>query len=98
MTYVPAMSFEPDWLIHGLNQYRRVLTMEESLALVSHHTFPDYILANAFRLFALHTDCLPACNQSPLKRDCSILLEQTETRTLPISKYCPLPTDSVFIC
>lgn len=41
---------------------------------------------------------LPACNQSSLKRNRSILLGmQTETRTLVISKSYPLRTDSAFI-
>ena len=43
-----------------------------------------------FASFALHTDCLPACDQSPLKCDWSILPGlQTETRMLPIPKSCP---------
>lgn len=41
--------------------------------------------------FAFHTDRLPACNPSLLKHDCSLRsIDQSETKTLPIPKSCPL--------
>lgn len=41
--------------------------------------------------FAFHTDRLPACNPSLLKHDCSLKsIDQSETKTLPIPKSCPL--------
>lgn len=41
--------------------------------------------------FAFHTDRLPACNPSLLKHDWSLKsIDQSETKTLPIPKSCPL--------
>lgn len=57
--------------------------------------YPDYISANEFCFFALHVDC---CNESPLKRDWSIVFtKQTESRTLLMTKSLSL-TASASIC
>ena len=57
------------------------------------------ISTNAFRLFALPTDCLPAGNQCPLKHDWAILLRlQMDYKLKPehfqYQNIVPLPTDS----
>ena len=45
--------------------------------------------------FSLHTDCLPGCDQSPFKRDWSILLGlEKGTRTIP--KFCPFSFRDAF--
>lgn len=56
-----------------------------------------------FCSFALHTGCLPACNQSQIKRGWSLLLSLlTDYRLKPeriqSQHFCPLPTDSAFRC
>ena len=50
-------------------------------------------------IIALHLDCFPAWNQSPLKRDWSILIRlETGYKRKWYPILVPLPSDSVFLC